>query len=68
MKKLKQEKGSMTVYVLIVLLSMLFILMSVFITSNSVMKSQIETIVGIKHSYEVDNNRVVEIYNSLVNE
>lgn len=65
MRKIKQEKGSMAVYVSIVLLSMLFILMAVFITSNSVMKSQIETTVGIKESYEADNSRADEIYDSL---
>ena len=66
MRKIKLEKGSMAVYVSIVLLSMLFILMAVFITSNSVMKSQIETTVGIKQSYEADNSRAAEIYDSLV--
>ena len=66
MRKIKQEKGSMAVYVSIVLLSMLFILMAVFITSNAVMKSQIETTVGIKQSYEADNSRAAEIYDSLV--
>lgn len=66
MRKIKQEKGSMAVYVSIVLLSMLFILMAVFITSNSVMKSQIESAVGIKQSYEADNSRAAEIYDSLV--
>ena len=65
MRKIKQEKGSMAVYVSIVLLSMLFILMAVFITSNAVMKSQIETIIGIKQSYEADNDRADEIYDRL---
>ena len=66
MRKIKQEKGSMAVYVSIVLLSMLFILMALFITSNAVMRSQIETTVGIKESYEADNSRAAEIYDSLV--
>ena len=68
MRKIKQEKGSMAVYVSIVLLSMLFILMAVFITSNSVMKSQIESAVGIKQSYEADNSRAAEIYDSVTDE
>ncbi len=68
MRKIKQEKGSMAVYVSIVLLSMLFILMAVFITSNSVMKSQIETTVGIKESYEADNSRAADIYDSVTDE
>ena len=66
MRKIKQEKGSMAVYVSIVLLSMLFILMALFITSNAVMKSQIETTVGIKQSYEADNSRVADIYLGLI--
>lgn len=66
MRNIREQKGSMAVYVSIVLLSMLFILMAVFITSNAVMRSQIETTVGIKQSYEADNSRAAEIYDSLV--
>ncbi len=67
MRVIKEQKGSMAVYVSIVLISMLFILLAVFISSNAVLKSQMETTVGIKQSYELDNNRASEIYDSVIN-
>lgn len=66
MRRIKKEKGSIAVYVSIVVLSMLFILTAVFLTSSSKMKTQIETSMTVKQSYEVDNQRADEIYNSLV--
>ena len=66
MERIKKEKGSIAVYVSIVVLSMLFILTAVFLTSSSKMKTQIETSMTVKQSYEVDNQRADEIYNSLV--
>ena len=65
MKKIREEKGSMAVYVSVVLLSMLFILMAVFFTSNAIRKSQLETVLGIKETYESDNQRASEIYDSI---
>lgn len=65
MKKIREEKGSMAVYVSVVLLSMLFILMAVFFTSNAIRKSQLETVFGIKKAYESDNQRASEIYDSI---
>ena len=66
MRRIKKEKGSIAVYVSIVVLSMLFMLTAVFFTSSSKMKTQIETSMTVKQSYEVDNKRADEIYNSLV--
>ena len=63
---MKEEKGSMAVYVTIVLLSMLLILSAVFLTSNAIRKSQIETITKIKETYEADNDRADEIYETLI--
>lgn len=63
--KIKDEKGSMAVYVLIVLLSMLAVLMAVFFTSNAVRKSQLKTVMGIKQAYEADNDKAAEIYKSI---
>lgn len=62
---IKEEKGSMAAYVTIVLLSMVFILFAVFITSNAVRKNQIQTVVKIKEVYEKDNDRADEIYDIL---
>lgn len=61
-----QEKGSMAVFVGIVLLSMLFIVMSLFLTSNNSLQSQAESLIKIKEAYEADVNNVDEIYGELV--
>lgn len=65
--KIKDERGSMAVYVLIVLLSMLAMLMAVYLTSNAMRKSQLKTVIGIKEAYEADNNKAAEIYKSITN-
>lgn len=67
MTKLREEKGSMAAYVSVVLLSMFFILVAIFLTSSAVRKSQLETAIRVKQSYEADNSRAAEIYNSLAN-
>lgn len=66
MIKIKQETGSIAVYVSVVVISMLLILFAVFLTSSSKLKSQIETTIAIKQSYEADNSKAGDIYNSLV--
>lgn len=63
--KIKDEKGSMAVYVSVVLLSMLLILSALFLISNVVRRSQIETAIKVKETYEADNDRVEEIYNEI---
>ena len=64
---LKNNKGSMAVYVSIVLITMLFILLAIFLISNAIRKSQLSTVVKVKESYEEDNNRADEIYEYLIN-
>lgn len=64
--KIRDEKGSMAAYVTIVLVSMLFILMAVFLTSNNLRKNQIKTALKVKETYEADNSRADEIYDGLV--
>ena len=59
MKRMKQEKGSIAVYVSVVVLSMLFILFAVFLTSSSKMKTQIETTIAVKQSYEATMQKQV---------
>ena len=66
MREVKRENGSIAVYISVVILSMLFILLAVFLTSNSKVKSQIETTVTVKQSYEADNGKAGEIYSSLL--
>lgn len=62
MKKIKEEKGSMAIYVLVTLMTFGLILMTIYITSISVRKAQLSTIIRIKESYEKDNSRIEEIY------
>ena len=61
-KKILEEKGSMAVYVSIVLLSFLIILTGIFMTSISVRKGQLKTVLSMKQSYEGNNNNIEEIY------
>ena len=63
--KIKEEKGSMAIYATIVLVTILIILMAVYITSTAVRKGQLETVMKIKQTYEADNSRADEIYESL---
>ena len=63
---MKNENGSMAVYVLIVLLSMLIILTAVFFLSNFERRQQMLTAVMLKDAYEVDVDNIAEIYNYLV--
>ena len=62
---IKNEKGSMAVYVSIVLLTMLLILMAIFFISNSTRKIQLISAMNVKTSYELDNARAADIYNSI---
>ena len=64
---IKQEKGSMAVYVTIVLVSMVFILTAVFLISNSARKNQLKTAMKVKETYEADNIRADIIYDKLTN-
>ena len=64
-RKIKGQKGSMAVFVSIVLLTMLFILSAIFLTSNSVRQALIGTVLGVKESYESDNSRASEVYSDL---
>lgn len=62
---MKSERGSMAVYVSIVLLTMLLVLMAIFLTSNSTRKMQLVSAMNVKSSYEVDNARAADIYDEL---
>lgn len=61
-KKILEEKGSMAVYVSIVLLSFLIILTGISMMSISVRKGQLKTVLSIKQSYEANNDKIEEIY------
>ena len=61
----KNDRGSMSVYVSIVLFTMLFILLAIFFTSSAIRKNQLSTVIGVKESYEKDNSKADEIYSNL---
>ncbi len=61
-KYILEERGSIAVYVSIVLLSFLIILSGIYASSISVRKSQLKTALRIKQSYEVYNQNVENIY------
>ena len=62
MKKVKEEKGSISVYVFIVLFSFLIVLTSFYISASTVRKSELATVLRIKQSYEQDNENIEEVY------
>lgn len=66
MKRIKQEKGSMAAYTAIVLVSMLFILLAVFLTSSSKRRNQLDSTRAIRESYEYDVGEINKIYKDLV--
>ena len=63
-KNILEEKGSMAVYVSIVLLGFLIILSGIYVASISVRKGQLETTLKIKQSYEKDNWKIDKVYDS----
>ena len=63
-KKILEERGSMAVYVTIVLLSFIIILSAIYATASSSRRNQLRTAMKIKESYEMYNNKKSSIYNS----
>ncbi len=67
-KKMKDESGSMAVYVAVALTGFLIILTAIYIKSTSVRNAQLTTITKIKESYEQGNNNIDETYQRIVDE
>ena len=61
-KKILEERGSMAVYVTIVLLSFIIILSAIYATASSSRRNQLRTAMKIKESYEMYNNSRSQIY------
>ena len=61
-KKILEERGSMAVYVTIVLLSFIIILSAIYATASSSRRNQLTTAMKIKESYEMHNNSRSQIY------
>lgn len=60
-EKLKSQKGSMAVYVIICILTFIIILTGIFLTASSIRKNQLRTLPKIKQAYEKDLNNKQEI-------
>ena len=65
MYKIKSEQGSMTVYVTVVLLTMLIIISTIFMVTVAKNKEQIQVSLKVKEAYEADNAKAADIYASL---
>ena len=61
-KKILEERGSMAVYVTIVLLSFIIILSAIYATASSSRRNQLTTAMKIKESYEMYNSSRSQIY------
>ena len=63
--KIKSEKGSITLFVLLAMLFFTAILLTAYIRTSNAAKTQEEDIVRIKETYEQDLNNIEEIYNQI---
>lgn len=64
-KKLSDEKGSMAVYVTVVLLSFLIIISGVYALSSLNRQMQVKSVIEIKKSYEMYNDKKDQMYDKL---
>ena len=60
--KVKSEKGIMTMYVTIAVVTFTIILVALFSLAVATRKNQIKTLIKIKEVYEQDNNKKEQIY------
>ena len=63
--KVKSEKGSMTVYVTVAVVTFTIILTAVFSLAVATRKNQIKTLIKIKEVYEQDNSKKEELHNKI---
>ena len=61
-KKIIEEKGSMAVYVTIVLLAFMIILSAIYMSATATRKEELGTIVKIKEAYEDNYEDIEKIY------
>ena len=60
--KLKSEKGVMTMYVTVAVVTFTIILVALFSLAVATRKNQIKTLIKVKEVYEQDNNKKEQIY------
>ena len=69
MKKIvKEEKGSMAVYVSVVLLGFIIVLSAIYASAVAIRKQQMETNIKIKEAYEEENENIEETYQAKLEE
>lgn len=61
-KKTREEKGSIAVYVAMVLFTFILILTAIYISITETRKSELGTILKIKESYESNSGDIEKIY------
>ncbi len=65
MKKIKSERGSMTVYVIIAFLFCMAIMMNLYWTSTNNQITVLQAVQRVKAIYEDDVNNIDEIYENI---
>lgn len=66
MKRLKQEKGSATLFVLLAMLFFVMYLVGMYIYSSNAEATQLEEMQVIKETYEQGVNDIDDIYETLI--
>ncbi len=66
--KIKQEKGSATLFVVISMLFLLIVFVSIFINTQNRVIEQKEQVEIISRQYDVDNESLLRIYEELKDE
>lgn len=62
MKKGRNEKGSITLYVLVAMMLMCFVVIGVYMNASNRKANQMQELEKIKEEYERENNNINEIY------
>ena len=62
MKKIRNEKGSITLYVLVAMMLMCFVVIGVYMNASNRKANQMKELEKIKEEYERENNNIDEIY------
>lgn len=62
MKKRRNEKGSITLYVLVAMMLMCFVVIGVYMNASNRKANQMKELEKIKEEYERENNNIDEIY------
>lgn len=61
LNRLKNQKGIMTVYVTVMVLTFVIILTTIFSAAIATRKNELKTLIKIKEVYEQNNNKIQEI-------